>query len=145
MATPVLWGNQFLVNTSIKGDQEGIKLRALKNGTFLAVWEDDRHGEDRSDIINDTSGTAIRGQIFNADGSKSGDEFIVNAITEGNQRHQSIVSLPDGGFAVVYADYGTEAGLRVAVFNSEGVRGEEHYVALPLADRQSPDGGPPPY
>jgi len=84
MTRPTLWGNQFLLNTTIKNDQENMKIHALKNGTFLAVWED------YSRTGGDTSDSAIRGQIFNADGSKRGGEFLINTTTVSAQ------SRPDG-------------------------------------------------
>ena len=33
----------------------------------------------------DTSAAAVRGQVFNADGSKAGSEFLVNTITDSTQ------------------------------------------------------------
>ena len=66
------WGNESLVNTTTAGNQTDAAVTGLANGRFVVTWTDDSH------VGSDTSGTAIRGQIFNADGSKAGGEFQVN-------------------------------------------------------------------
>src|SRR5205085_3031517 len=43
-------------------------------------------------------------QVFNADGTKSGAEFLVNTTTQGNQNAPSITALADGRFAVAWTD-----------------------------------------
>ena len=78
MATPVKWGNEFLVNTNTANDQDVPAITGLADGRFVVMWEDDSH------TLNDTS-DAVHGQIFNADGSKAGAEFRVNSTKDGEQ------------------------------------------------------------
>lgn len=62
-------GGQFLMNTSTTGSQNNVNVLALDNGGFVAVWTDST-----GNLI-----TAAKGQFFLADGTKSGDEFVVAA------------------------------------------------------------------
>jgi Ca2+-binding RTX toxin-like protein len=114
MAAATFWGTQFLVNTTTKGHQQNVALHALKGGSVLAVWEDD------SRTGADTSSWAIRGQLFNADGSKRGEEFLINTGTSGNQRDPQVSLLADGRFVVVWED-ATQHQIRARVFSAEGV------------------------
>ena len=90
MATPTFWGTKFSVNTTTTDHQQDVKLHALKNGTFVAVWED------MSGTGGDTDSGAIRGQIFNADGTKRGGEFLVNQSAYGLQMDPQVTVLSDG-------------------------------------------------
>jgi hypothetical protein len=114
MAAATFWGTQFLVNTTTKGHQQNVALHALKGGSVLAVWEDD------SRTGADTSSWAIRGQLFNADGTKRGGEFLINTGTSGNQRDPQVSLLADGRFVVVWED-ATQHQIRARVFSAEGV------------------------
>lgn len=133
MAALSLWGTQFLVNTTIKNDQQNVSLHTLKGGSFLAVWEDD------SNTGADTSSWAIRGQLFNADGTKRGAEFLINSSTTGNQRDPQVTVLNDGRFVVVWQD-ATQDQIRARVFNAEGVAlGNDFQVsAAPSSESPSP-------
>jgi hypothetical protein len=114
MAALSLWGTQFLVNTTTKYHQQNVSLHSLKGGSFVAVWEDD------SRTGADTSSWAIRGQLFNADGTKRGGEFLINTVTSGNQRDPQVTVLSDGRFVVVWED-ATQDQIRARVFSAEGV------------------------
>ena len=46
--------------------------------------------------------SAIRARIFNVNGAPAGDEFLVNTITNGDQRDPAIAALTDGGFVVTW-------------------------------------------
>ncbi|MCG7394561.1 hypothetical protein MHY87_16775 [Microvirga sp. ACRRW] len=99
MTSPNAWGSIFSVNTTTKADQYLPKMHALKDGSFVAIWQDDsRAGADKSS-------SAIRGQLFNADGSKKGGEFLVNTInTNGWQGSPVVTVLNDGRFVVAWED-----------------------------------------
>ncbi|NBJ09983.1 calcium-binding protein [Microvirga arsenatis] len=116
MTRPTLWGNQFLLNTTIKKDQEDMKIHALKNGTFLAVWTD------YSRTGGDTSDGAIRGQIFNADGSKRGGEFLINTTTVSAQSRPDVTVMEDGRFVVVWRDHSSGEGssIRARSYQADG-------------------------
>src|SRR5688572_23957609 len=96
MTTPTKWGSEILVPTTTTADQGGAQVVAFPNGRFLVVWND------TSQTGGDTSGSAIRGQYFNADGSKSGSEFLINEYTAGDQRVPSVAVLPDGRVMVTW-------------------------------------------
>jgi len=78
-------------------------ITALPDGTFVAVWTDGS-GIDSSGTGDDVSGSSVRGQIFNSDGTKSGAEFLVNTATDFAQWQPSITTLADGRFAVAWQD-----------------------------------------
>jgi Ca2+-binding RTX toxin-like protein len=96
MATPTFWGPKFSINTTISNNQLNVKLHALKNGTFIAVWED------MSATGGDPDNGAIRGQIFNADGTKRGGEILLNQSSIGLQMEPEVTVLSDGRFAVIW-------------------------------------------
>src|SRR4051812_33206736 len=96
MTTPAKWGTEFRVNSNIDGDQSSGVVKALADGRFVVVWNDD------SGTLGDASGDALHAQIFNADGSKSGAEFLVNTTTMDNQEDATITALADGRFMVAW-------------------------------------------
>ncbi len=149
MATPVLWStSDILVNhgyepgsTERDKPQGDASVVALKDGTFLVVWADAIR------TIGPTSGATadwdIRGQIFNADGTKKGSEFIVNGTeistgtgttisTASAQTKPQVAVLTDGRFVVTWVDtsgYGEDGtpatndsgqGIRARIFNADG-------------------------
>lgn len=61
-------------------------------------------------LMGDLSGLAIRAQVFNADGSTSGAEFLVNTTTLDFQFQPSITALADGQFVVSWKDDSASGG-----------------------------------
>jgi hypothetical protein len=115
MAALSLWGKQFLVNTTIKNDQEDVRLHALKDGSFLAVWQD------YSTYGGATDTSLIRAQIFNADGSKRGSEFPIGAATGVRQSDPAVTFLSDGRFAVVWESRGSgDYSVQARVYQADG-------------------------
>ncbi len=82
----------FAVNTATSGDQITPDVIGLKDGGFVAVWDDDAAG-------------VIRGQRFDATGNKVGTEFVAgNASGEDSP---VVALLGDGRFVVGFeADKG---------------------------------------
>ncbi|MBF9235025.1 calcium-binding protein [Microvirga alba] len=132
MATPILWGtSDFLVNTTTDKAQGAPQSVGLPDGTFVVIW-------------NDASGIAaaggsdwdVRGQIFYADGTKKGTEFLVNGtMVSGTMRYTGVQSeakiavLNDGRFVVAWSDSndyvdGTVldpgGGVRARIYNADG-------------------------
>jgi VCBS repeat-containing protein len=113
-------GSEFVVNTTTIDSQKLPAITALTDGRFVAAWTDG------SETGGDTDGLAVRGQVFNADGSKSGAEFLIDsATTAANQSLPSIAALPDGRFVATWADASTSEtsaanAIRAQVFNSDG-------------------------
>ena len=82
------------VNSTTAGNQRMPASAALYGGGYVTVWASD---------TGDGSGSAILGQIFAADGSKVGDEFLVNTTTLGNQDLPDVVPVaPDSPFAASF-------------------------------------------
>jgi Ca2+-binding RTX toxin-like protein len=122
MTSPAIWSPAFLVNASAYGAQEQPKITALADGRFVAVWVD------WGGNLGDTSDSAIRGQIFNANGSKYGGEFLVNTSTTFVQNAPEITAFADGKFAVTWTDASASVGdtsgeaIRAQMFNGDGSR-----------------------
>lgn len=64
-STGIKIGSEFLVNTTTLGAQTNPAITAMSNGSFIIGWRD-------SNVL----AQAPRGQVFNADGTRIGDEFI---------------------------------------------------------------------
>lgn len=129
MATPDKWGSEFLVNTTTSQNQQESSVTALGDGKFVVVWEDN------SSSGGDTSSLAVRGQIFNADGSTSGSEFLVNTTTANFQGLPSVSALANGAFVAVWHD-GSASGddtsgiaIRAQIFSSDGSTSGSEFVA----------------
>ena len=90
MATPAFFGPELHVNTTTVDDQDEPSITALANGKFVAVLEDSSNAGGDSDF------TAVRGQLFNADGSKAGGEFLVNQTIAGYQVNPAVTGWQTG-------------------------------------------------
>ena len=101
-------GTEILVNTATSGDQFGQRIVALSGGGFVATWSDVSLGA--GGATSDTSSSAAKAQVFAADGSKLGVEFLVNTATRGSQAPTGFVTLPGGGFTIVWDDGSTGSG-----------------------------------
>jgi hypothetical protein len=126
MTTPIKWGSDFLVNTTTADAQTQPSITALADGRFVAVWKDD------SRTAGDTSEGAIRGQIFNADGSKQFLEFRINNMTAGDQLVPAVAALPGGGFVVTWQTAtGDGSGSAIAgqIFDGNGGKVGGEFVA----------------
>jgi Ca2+-binding RTX toxin-like protein len=107
-------GGEFVVNTTTAGNQSEPVITALVNGRFVIVWSDE------SATGADTSGAAIRAQVFNGDGTKAGDEYLVNTTSAGNQDQASVSTLADGRFVVSWTDASATGGDT----SSDAIRGQ---------------------
>jgi Ca2+-binding RTX toxin-like protein len=110
-------GQDFIVNTTTGGDQNGSAVTALPDGRILVVWG------------SGDSGNLIRGRVLNADGSpdltaNAGDDFIVNSTIDGYQDRPAITPMTDGRFIVTWpsSDDGDGSGscIRARVYNADG-------------------------
>lgn len=107
-------GNEFRVNTYTKEDQQNPRMVALSNGNFVICWESHEQ---------DGSGWGIYGQIFGGAGEKVGEEFQVNAFTQGDQRNFQMTSLSNGRFVVCWESMdqdGSGLGIYGQVFSENG-------------------------
>ncbi len=122
------FGAEFLVNTSTEGHQYQPAIAGFSNGRFVAAWADGGQAG------GDTSGDAVRVQVFNADGSKSGNELLANAKTAGSQDEPALATLSDGRFVVAWTDYDTNDGdgaaseVRAQIFNLDGTKSGAEFL-----------------
>ena len=102
-------GSEFQINAYAPADYlnssdgygyapSDVKICALADGRFLVTWTD------WSQTLGDTSNSAVHGQIFTADGVRTGQEFLVNTQTAAGQIGAQAVALPDGTFIVTFED-----------------------------------------
>lgn len=105
-------GSEVLVNTTTAGHQQTPDIAALSDGKYVVVW--------KSLDTNTTYG--VYSQLFNADGTKSGSETLVNVDVSWNQKHMHVSALNDGGYAVSWTDGNGNGYERVymRLFNSQG-------------------------
>ena len=115
-----------MVNTTVAGRQEHPAVTALAGGRFVVTWTDS------SRTGADTLQTAVRGQMFKADGSKAGDEFLVNTVAQGFQLSPAAASLADSRFVVMWSDVtltATGSDIGGQLFKPDGSKSGEVFVA----------------
>ncbi|MBV7380793.1 calcium-binding protein [Maritimibacter dapengensis] len=141
-------GGEFLVNTAITSQQAFPEVEALSDGRFVIAWLDRSEGVDSG--LDDASGGAIRAQIFEPDGSRSGDEFLVNTVTAGFQSDVTITDLGDGRILFAYLDTSmgvqtdfddTTSSIRATIFDTRdagqtwiGTEAHEQYAGTEWDD-----------
>ncbi len=115
-------GNEFLVNTITQYTQEKSNVTGLSDGGFVVTWTD------RSTSVDDRSLSAVRGQQFSTDGTKIGNEFLINTTTRYAQYDPCVTSLSGGGFVVTWVD-GSESpddtswsAIRGQLFSATGAK-----------------------
>jgi Ca2+-binding RTX toxin-like protein len=110
-------GSQIAVNSISSGGLPHIA--ALAGGGFVVTW----------DQASNYTYDDIRGQLFGADGSKIGGEFVVNDSKPGDKADSDVVALAGGGFVVGWFEWGAEvqdqwgnlsAGSRAQIFDAAG-------------------------
>lgn len=111
MSAPTAWGDPTTVNTSTARDQFASEITALRNGTFLAVWDEG---------FNDGLTRHMRAQIFNADGTKIGGEINIDELVGAPVAAASVVILDDGRFLLSAAKDGNSADVSAWIFNADG-------------------------
>ena len=116
-ANGVATGPEFAVNSSVTGDQQYPDVAALSDGGYVITWS--------SLGGQDGSSWGVFGQRYSASGSAVGSEFLVNTYTASEQRLQSVIGLPDGGFLITWASRGQDGsgfGMFGQRYDSSGVR-----------------------
>ena len=119
---------EFLVNTTIAGGQFDSSVTALSDGRFVVTFTD------FSQTGGDTSSIAIRARIFNADGTQSVPEFLVNTTTTSDQFQSSVTALADGRFVVTFSDFSqtggdtSSAAIRARIFNADGTQSVPEFL-----------------
>ncbi len=115
-------GGEFLVNTIVFDDQVAPAVATLPSGRFVVTWTD------FSESSVDTDNGAVRGQIYEADGTPVGGEFLVNAVTTGSQGPSAITELAGGGFVIAWTDGSvlggdtSGSGIKAQLFDASGAK-----------------------
>ena len=127
-------GNEFTINSSSS------ETTALADGRFVVVWSSDNPG--------DGDGSAVFARIFGSDCMPSGDEFIVNSTTAGQQELPSVAAWADGRFVVSWESPDTTAshvaGIRARIFDPthfDGTSGNDTWRGGDFADHIYGGGG----
>jgi Ca2+-binding RTX toxin-like protein len=118
MATPLRSGAEFIVNTTLSGNQVAPATATLADGRFVVAWMDASGSAEPTLFDLD-----VRAQVFNPDGTPSGSELLVNTTTSSLQRYPSIAGLGDGGFVAIWYDESVDGGgVRGQIFSADGSR-----------------------
>ncbi|MEM1336312.1 MAG: hypothetical protein AAGF96_01120 [Bacteroidota bacterium] len=86
------FGDDFQVNSYTDKNQNYPKVAIAPDGRAVVVWESDGQ---------DNDGLAVAAQRYTTDGSKSGDEFMVNTATALAQS-QPTVAIADDGSHIIF-------------------------------------------
>jgi hypothetical protein len=119
---------EFLVNSTVTSDQYKSSTTALPDGRFVVTWADG------SQSGGDTSSFAIRARIYNADGTQSVPEFLVNSTVANVQFESSVTALADGRFVVTWSDFSQSGGdtsgyaIRARIFNADGTQSVPEFL-----------------
>src|SRR6188768_3552694 len=95
-----LEGAEFGVNTATVNNQTNPRIATFADGRFVVTWV-------TSDSAQDGDGQALKAQLFAADGTKLGGEFLVNSQAAGSQFGQEVAVLANGTFVVSWTANGT--------------------------------------
>ena len=112
-------GSDFRVNTTTLSRQVESSVATLSDGRFIVTYSD------LSGTGGDTSQWAIRARIFNANGTQSVPEFLVNTTTSGGQYESSVTALVGGRFVVAFT---SNSDVRARIFNADGTQAAAEFV-----------------
>ena len=121
-------GDEILVNTATQGFQYSPRISVLDDGSFVITWVDDSIS---GGAEGDDQGSAIKGQVFLADGTPVGSEFLVNTATVHDQKQPQITALPDGSFAIVWVDNSAGVGGATGDTSNSAIKAQ---VFVPIPD-----------
>jgi hypothetical protein len=128
-------GHELLVNSYTNGNQLNGFITALPEGRFMIMWEDG------SATLGDASGASIKAQVFHADGTKLGPEFLVNTRIAGNQYAPAAAMGADGNLFAVWMD----ASGTLGDVSGYGIKGQLYSYLLELNDSNGPPKEKKPY
>jgi hypothetical protein len=93
-------GSEFQVNTYTTASQRHPSVARDAAGNFFVVWQS------QGSFGDDTSGTSIQGQRYDATGAPIGGQFQVNAGTGNDQTNPRVAFDPAGNSVVVWENEG---------------------------------------
>ena len=133
-------GVEFQVNSTLPGSQFNPSIVTLPSGRFVITWTDS------SGLGGDSSSSAVKAQVFEANGTALGGEFLVNSVTAGSQALPQITELGNGGFVITWADGSNFSSsrsydIKAQLFDGAGVRiGTEVLVNTTILGSQNQPG-----
>jgi len=86
-------GNEFLVNTFTTNTQTNPDVAIDDNGNFVITWDS---------WYQDGSNKGVYAQLFDPNGNKVGNEFLVNTTTVNSQQKPVIKKFANGNFIIVW-------------------------------------------
>jgi hypothetical protein len=110
----------FLINTTVADIQNTPTITALGGGRAVVMWQS------FDDEGSDTAISCIRGRIINANGSFTGDDFVINSTTDGGQALPDVTLLKGGRFVATWVsgdDQGSDTDgttIRARIFGADG-------------------------
>ncbi|MBN2021737.1 MAG: trypsin-like serine protease [Pirellulales bacterium] len=102
---------EFLVNTTIDGDQKWSSVAMDADGDFVITWTSYGH-----DGVGSGYGAGYGGeygvfaQRFNSSSGIVGGEFQVNTYTDDNQQHSQVAMDADGDFVITWESFQERPG-----------------------------------
>lgn len=124
----------FAFNAITEGSQGLSQTARLPGGGYVAIWND------RSLLGGDASGWSVQGQIFAADGSRVGGQFLVNTTTNGDQLYADVVALTNGNVVVTWHDSNPPTTMRGQVLDPAGTKiGSEFSIDRTPTSSADPD------
>ncbi|ESQ77680.1 S-layer family protein [Asticcacaulis sp. AC402] len=91
--------DQSQVNTEDSDANSAESITLLSNGGYVITWNT---GNLEPNLNFGWYWADVHAQIYNADGAKVGEEFVVNTTTYHDQGGSSVIPMDDGGFIVMY-------------------------------------------
>ncbi|MBN1996932.1 hypothetical protein JW935_05225 [candidate division KSB1 bacterium] len=92
IAQPDLINREFQVNSYVEYDQQYPAVCGLADGGFIVCWSG----------YKDNDWGQVSAQIFNADGTKKGNEFLVNTYSTEDQMDPYVARLENGNLVVCW-------------------------------------------
>jgi hypothetical protein len=103
-------GDEFLVNTHKRANQQNPSVAGLSDGGFVVAW---------MSYPQDGSGWGVYGQRYDSAGTRVGGKFQVNTFTKFDQAYPRVSALTGGGFVVTWMSNGQDG-------SSWGVYGQRY-------------------
>jgi hypothetical protein len=128
-------GNAITAEKTISQTKNGSLTLALKDGRFIAVYGDDPDGDQNADIY---------ATVYNADGSVSVSEFIVNTgrdVLGSGEIPRSVVQLANGNVLITWSDGSSERAQIFSLASTGGTAGNDVFSGTATADVYDGKGG----
>ncbi len=104
-------GDELLINSNTFDEQLCPAVTVNNDGGFVVVWESINFLEEGN--------RSICGQLYDSNGIKSGDEFVVNEEIS-SCRYPDIAMDPSGNFVVVWMEDKSTNSIMARIYNTDG-------------------------